>query len=134
MLAARRLTGDRRRRTAARLPLVALDAVVGLDLAIDGADQIDPSGWLIKGGGAAHTRQKIVVAAARRFIVIASSNKLVERLRPPLPLELLPFAPVTTMAAIGSTRACQSDRARGGNPGDADGRHGFQVGQQAGIR
>jgi ribose 5-phosphate isomerase A len=86
------------------LPLVALDAVAGLDLAIDGADQIDPSGWLIKGGGAAHTREKIIAAAARRFIVIASSNKLVERLRPPLPLELLPFAPATTMAAIGSTR------------------------------
>ena len=86
------------------LPLLTLDAVAGLDLAIDGADQIDPSGWLIKGGGAAHTREKIVAAAARRFIVIASSNKLVERLRPPLPLELLPFAPATTMAAIGSTR------------------------------
>jgi ribose 5-phosphate isomerase A len=86
------------------LPLVALDAVAGLDLAIDGADQIAPSGWLIKGGGAAHTREKIVAAAARRFIVIASSNKLVERLRPPLPLELLPFAPGATMSAIGSTR------------------------------
>jgi ribose 5-phosphate isomerase A len=86
-----------------RLPLFTLDAVGDLDLAIDGADQIDPSGWLIKGGGAAHTREKIIAAAARRFIVIGSSDKLVDRLRPPLPLELLAFAPATTMAAIGST-------------------------------
>jgi ribose 5-phosphate isomerase A len=49
-----------------RLPLFTLDAVGDLDLAIDGADQIDPSGWLIKGGGAAHTREKIIAAAARR--------------------------------------------------------------------
>jgi ribose 5-phosphate isomerase A len=76
-----------------RLPLFTLDAVGDLDLAIDGADQIDPSGWLIKGGGAAHTREKIIAAAARRFIVIGSSDKLVDRLRPPLPLELLAFAP-----------------------------------------
>jgi hypothetical protein len=62
-----------------RLPLFTLDAVGDLDLAIDGADQIDPSGWLCKGGGAAHTREKIIAAAARRFIVIASSDKLVDR-------------------------------------------------------
>jgi ribose 5-phosphate isomerase A len=97
------------------LPLAALDAVGGLDFAIDGADQIDRSGWLIKGGGAAHTREKIVAAAARRFIVIASSDKLVERLRAPLPLELLPFAPATTMAAIGSTRR------RANSPASPDG-------------
>ncbi len=54
-----------------------------LDMAIDGADQVDPTGWLIKGGGGAHTREKIVAAAADRFIVIVSSNKLVPRLSPP---------------------------------------------------
>jgi ribose 5-phosphate isomerase A len=93
-----------------RLPLVALDSVAGLDLAIDGADQIDPSGWLIKGGGAAHTREKVVAAAARRFIVIASSNKLVERLRPPLPLELLPFAPARQWQRSGRPAGAQTPR------------------------
>jgi ribose 5-phosphate isomerase A len=48
-----------------------------LDMAIDGADQVDPRGWLVKGGGGAHTREKIVAMAADRFIVIVSSNKLV---------------------------------------------------------
>jgi ribose 5-phosphate isomerase A len=62
-----------------------------LTLAIDGSDQVDPDRWLIKGGGGAHTREKIVAAAADSFVVIVSSNKLVERLAPPVPLELLAF-------------------------------------------
>jgi ribose 5-phosphate isomerase A len=62
-----------------------------LDMAIDGADQVDPGGWLVKGGGGAHTREKIVAAAADRFIVIVSSNKLVPRLSSPVPLELMAF-------------------------------------------
>jgi ribose 5-phosphate isomerase A len=62
-----------------------------LTLAIDGSDQVDPNGWLVKGGGGAHTREKIVAAAADRFVVIVSSNKMVERLRPPVPLELMAF-------------------------------------------
>ena len=62
-----------------------------LDLAIDGADQIAPDGWLVKGGGAAHTREKIVAAATDRFVVVASPDKPVECLAPPIPLELLEF-------------------------------------------
>jgi ribose 5-phosphate isomerase A len=62
-----------------------------LDMAIDGADQVDPRGWLVKGGGGAHTREKIVAAAADRFIVIVSSNKLVPQLCSPIPLELMAF-------------------------------------------
>src|SRR5205085_1927190 len=58
-------------------------------------------GWLVKGGGAAHTREKIVAAAADRFVVVASSDKPVERIRPPVPLELLEFGLVATMRAIG---------------------------------
>ena len=54
-----------------------------LDIAIDGADQVDPDGWVIKGGGAAHTREKTVAAAADRFVVIVSSDKMVDRLGPP---------------------------------------------------
>jgi len=62
-----------------------------LDIAIDGADQATPEGWLIKGGGGAHLREKIVAAAAARFIVICDSTKAAERLTPPLPLELHRF-------------------------------------------
>ena len=48
-----------------------------LDIAIDGADQVAPSGWVVKGGGGAHTREKAVAAAADRFVVIVSSDKIV---------------------------------------------------------
>jgi ribose 5-phosphate isomerase A len=71
-----------------------------LDLAIDGADQIEPTGWLVKGGGGAHTREKVVAAAAERFVVIASSNKLVASLAPPIPLELLPFGLESTLRLL----------------------------------
>ena len=73
-----------------------------LDIAIDGADQIDPQGWLVKGGGGAHTREKIVAAAAERFVVIASGDKIVDALAPPVPLELLAFGIPATLRAIGS--------------------------------
>jgi ribose 5-phosphate isomerase A len=83
------------------LPLEEPDEVGELDLAIDGADQIDPGGWLIKGGGGAHTREKIIAVAARRFVVIASAEKAVARLAPPVPLELVSFAVGDTLAALG---------------------------------
>src|SRR5262245_21600221 len=63
-------------------PFAGLDALAELDIAIDGADQAAPTGWLVKGGGAAHTREKAVAAAAARFVVIVSSDKLVDRLEP----------------------------------------------------
>lgn len=71
-----------------------------LDIAIDGADEVDERGWLVKGGGGAHTREKIVAFAAERFVVIVSPEKLVERLRPPIPLELLSFGSVATLRAV----------------------------------
>ncbi len=75
-----------------------------LDLAIDGADQVSPSGWLIKGGGGAHTREKIVAGAAKRFVVIVSSNKVVDALHAPVPLELLAFGINATLNAVGDAR------------------------------
>ena len=74
------------------LSMESLAELGELDIAIDGADQVAPDGWLVKGGGGAHTREKVIAAAARRFVVIASSDKLVEALRPPVPLEILVFA------------------------------------------
>ena len=80
------------------------DSLDRLDLAIDGADQVDPSRWLVKGGGGAHTREKAVAAAADRFVVIVSSDKLVEHLRPPVPLELLEFGLAATLRRLGDVR------------------------------
>ena len=91
-----------------------LDTLGELDLAIDGADQVDPAGWLVKGGGAAHTREKIVVAAAKRFVVIVSGEKIVERLAAPIPLELVPFAVQTTLRALGDARLREVPRSPDG--------------------
>jgi ribose 5-phosphate isomerase A len=75
-----------------------------LDLALDGADQVAPSGWLVKGGGGAHTREKVVAAAAARFVVLVSADKLVEALAPRIPLELLAFGLQATLRALAPTQ------------------------------
>jgi ribose 5-phosphate isomerase A len=85
-----------------------------LDIAIDGADQVAPSGWLVKGGGAAHTREKAVAAAADRFVVIVSSEKLVERLAPPIPLELLEFGLAATLERLGTVELRDAPRSPDG--------------------
>jgi ribose 5-phosphate isomerase A len=79
----------------------AFDGIGHLDLAIDGADQISADGWLVKGGGGAHTREKLVAAAADRFVVIADSTKPVPVIHGPVPLELLAFGLGATMRRIG---------------------------------
>ena len=86
------------------LAIVALEDVGELDLYIDGADQIDPAGWLVKGGGGAHTREKILAAAAQRFVVIASAEKAVPALAPPVPLELVRFGVSSTLRLLGDAR------------------------------
>jgi ribose 5-phosphate isomerase A len=89
--------------TAARelgLAVEPFDELERIDIAVDGADQIAPDGWVVKGGGAAHTREKIVAAAAERFVVIASSDKLVDAVRPPIPLEILPYGVRATLARV----------------------------------
>ncbi len=77
-----------------RIPLTSLDEVPELDLAFDGADEVDRDLNLIKGRGAAHTREKVVAAAAARFVVLVDSSKQVGALgsRMPLPVEVLPMA------------------------------------------
>jgi len=75
-----------------------------LDIAIDGADKVTPDGWLVKGAGAAHTREKIVAAAADRFVVIVSTEKLVTSLAPPVPLEILSFGASATLRRLGAAR------------------------------
>ena len=96
--------------TALGLEILAFEEVDRLDIAIDGADQIAPDGWLIKGGGAAHTREKIVAAASDRFVVIVSSDKVVDALRPPVPLELLDFGLAAVVHALGDVEIRDAPR------------------------
>jgi ribose 5-phosphate isomerase A len=79
------------------LDVGAFEGIDRVDVAIDGADQVDAEGWLVKGGGGAHTREKVVAAAADRFVVIVSADKLVKRVGPSVPLELLAFGVDATL-------------------------------------
>ena len=83
------------------IPVEEFSELERLDIAIDGTDQVTPDRWLIKGGGAAHQREKVVAAAAERFVVIADSSKPVEALSPPVPLELFAFGLRSTLARLG---------------------------------
>ena len=76
------------------------DRLDRLDIAVDGADQVDFDLWLVKGGGAAHTREKVVAASADRFVVIVSSDKVVDRVGPPVPLEVLRFGLAATLRRL----------------------------------
>jgi ribose 5-phosphate isomerase A len=83
------------------IPVEEFNSLERLDIAIDGTDEVTPDGWLIKGGGAAHLREKIVAAAAARFVVIGDSSKTVEALGAPVPLELFAFGAASTLARLG---------------------------------
>ena len=76
------------------IPLKSLSSVSEIDLAIDGADEVDPNFQLIKGGGACHVQEKLVAALAKKFIVVVDSSKLVKKLNLDfkLPVEVLPSA------------------------------------------
>jgi ribose 5-phosphate isomerase A len=90
------------RTRAAGIELVGLDEDRTLDLAVDGADEIDPALHLLKGGGGALLREKLVIAAARHVVIVAESPKLVPRLgtTKALPVEVVRFAWPTTRARI----------------------------------
>jgi ribose 5-phosphate isomerase A len=74
------------------IPLTSLDEHPELDIAIDGADQVDPALRLIKGRGAALLREKCVCDAARRVFIVVDPSKMVDTLNAPVPVEVLPFA------------------------------------------
>lgn len=82
------------------IPVEPFDRLDRLDIAIDGADEIAPDRWLVKGGGGAHTREKIVAASAENFVVIADSSKTVKRIKGPIPLELHRFGLASTLERI----------------------------------
>lgn len=87
---------------AAGIPLVDLNEVGELDLALDGADEVDPSGRLLKGGGGALVRERLVALAARRLVIAVDERKPVARLgmRMPLPVEVVPFGWRHTAARV----------------------------------
>ncbi|HZS15583.1 MAG TPA: ribose-5-phosphate isomerase RpiA [Candidatus Dormibacteraeota bacterium] len=98
------------------IPLVELGRT-GVDLAVDGADSVDPDLRLIKGAGGALVREKIVAAAARRFVVVVDAAKLHPRLRGRVPVEVVPFGWAATLAALESTGfAFELRRDAGGQP------------------
>ena len=74
------------------IPLLNLNLLTRLDLAVDGADQVDTNGFSIKGRGGAMTREKVVASAAERFVLIVDDSKMVDTLSAPVPVEVLPFA------------------------------------------
>ncbi|MER3589764.1 MAG: ribose 5-phosphate isomerase A, partial [Mastigocladus sp. ERB_26_1] len=84
------------------IPLTTLDAIDHIDIAIDGADEVDPQKNLIKGGGAAHTREKVVDYLADQFIVVVDAGKLVDRLGSvfAVPVEVIPMAVTPVMRAV----------------------------------
>jgi ribose 5-phosphate isomerase A len=90
------------------LEVVSPDEIGHLDVAIDGADEVDPAFNLTKGGGAAHTREKIVASMAERFVVVVDETKLVPALGPfGTPLEVLGFAPGVVAAAVEALGAAE---------------------------
>lgn len=77
---------------ASGIRLTTLSQHPVLDLAIDGVDQVDAQLFAIKGGGAAHTREKVVSCSAKRFVVVADASKYLDKMNHPVPIEVLPFA------------------------------------------
>jgi ribose 5-phosphate isomerase A len=112
------VTSDESRRLAngAKIPIAdRIDG--GLDLAVDGADEIDPAVNCIKGRGGALLREKIVAHASRRFVVVADESKLVGRLgRGPVPVEILPFLWEATSRSIESLGGRPELRLAAGEP------------------
>ncbi len=106
------------------IAMVPLRELAPLDLAVDGADEIDPRLRLIKGRGGALLREKIVEQQASRFIVIADDSKLVDRLGVgPLPVEVTPFALEVLMRRFEDMRLAPTVRMRDGQPRITDEGH-----------
>jgi ribose 5-phosphate isomerase A len=109
---------------ANRIPLLSDDGPWDIDVNVDGADEVSEHLDLIKGGGAAHTREKIVNFAARRNVIIVDDSKLSRRLgeRWSIPVEVLPFANGTTRAHL-SRHGVPKLRTRDGGPVFTDARN-----------
>lgn len=117
----------------ATLDDLGLDRLVAgapaLDLALDGADEVDPARNLIKGRGAAHTREKVVAALAARFVVLVDPSKEVARLGTtmPVPVEVLPFAEPAVARALRALGAEPTLRMGTGKDGPVVSDQGFWI-------
>jgi len=102
----------------AGIPLLEFDAVERLDLAIDGADEVNPQKSLIKGGGGAHVRERLVASAAKEFVVVVDESKLVDVLGKAflLPVEVLQFGWKHTERRIAATGCKPALRMSDGKP------------------
>jgi ribose 5-phosphate isomerase A len=100
------------------IPLLDLDDVEHLDLAIDGADEVDPKKHMIKGGGGAHTRERLVAAAAREMVVVVDEGKLVPMLGKAflLPVEVFPLGWTHTARRLAATGSEPARRTKNGAP------------------
>lgn len=99
------------------IPVFEADAVAQLSVYIDGADEIDAKGYMIKGGGAALTREKIVAAQSRRFVCIADASKWVDTLGAfPLPVEVIPMATARIVRQFAAMGGQASVRLKEGKP------------------
>lgn len=100
------------------IPLAQLDEVERLDLAIDGADEVDPDKNLIKGGGGAHLRERLVAVIARELVVIVDDSKLVPQLGRAflLPVEVVPFGLRHTTRRVAATGCEVQQRMKNGAP------------------
>lgn len=89
------------------IPIVPFSDIDGIDITIDGADEVDKDLNVIKGGGGALLREKIVAAASRELIIIADESKLVQKLGVfPLPVEVIPFGIELTMKKLAALLSC----------------------------
>ena len=111
-------SGTEQAARAVGISILSLDEASRLDIAIDGADEIDPNRNMIKGGGAALVREKIVAAAADEMVVVIDENKIVDRLGVafPLPIEVLAFGARQAEAAIAQTGCDTALRCVDGQP------------------
>ncbi|WP_010284835.1 ribose-5-phosphate isomerase RpiA [Bacillus timonensis] len=110
--------------TKVGIPLISLNRVEQIDVAIDGADEVDPDLNLIKGGGGALLREKIIATAAETFIVVADPEKNVEKLGSfPLPVEVLPFGLKMTQKKIQELGLTTQLRQMQGTPFQTDNGH-----------
>lgn len=107
---------------ALRIPLVTLDDVAQVDVAVDGADEVDPAGGLIKGYGGALLREKVVATSAARVVILVGAEKCVPRLgtRGRLPLEVLPFAWASVRRRLEALGVPGAPRLRDGRPQRSD--------------
>ncbi len=98
-----------------KIPLLSVDDATAIDLAIDGADEVDKNKNLIKGGGGALLREKLIAFNSKSFIVIVDASKLVDKLgRFPLPVEIIMFGAAYTLQQLQSTGCSASVRQTGG--------------------